>query len=76
MQGRIAAERASVGSGTIDNEVEAPAVVRGDVWGGRVGEPLLRHDLSFGTHGLAGDAYPCPLDNLGTSGQQTRPGAC
>ena len=57
-QGRIAAERASVGSGTVDNEVEAPAVVRGDVWGGRVGEPLLRHDLSFGTHGLAGDAYP------------------
>ena len=27
-----------MGSGAIDNEVEAPAVVRGDVWGGRVSE--------------------------------------
>ena len=61
-----------MGSGTIENEVEAPAVVRGDVWGGRVSEP----HLSFGTHGLAGGAYPGLLDNLGTSGQQTRPGAC
>ena len=63
-QGRIAAERASVGGGTLHNEVEAPAVARGDVRGGRVSEPLLRHDLSFGTHSLAGDTYPGPLDKL------------
>ena len=58
--------------GTIDHEVEAPAVVRGDVWSVRVSEPLFRHDLTLGTHGLAGDAYPGPLHNLGA---QTHPGA-
>ena len=61
-----------MGGGTIDHEVEAPAVVRGEVWSVRVSEPLFRHDLTLETHGLAGDACPGPLHNLGA---QTRPGA-
>ena len=73
-QGRIAAERASVGSGDIDHEVNAPAVVRGDVC--CASEPLLRHYVSWSPSALAGDAYPGPLDNFGASSQQTRPGAC
>ena len=40
-QGRIAAEGASVGSCIIDHEIEAPAVVRGDVSGGCASERAI-----------------------------------
>ena len=74
----VAAQRSSVGG-----EVEAAAVVGWDACSGGVGEPLLRHDLTFGSDGLTCHADPCALDDFGTSGQQAggsaalpqRPGA-
>ena len=54
----------------INGEVEAAAVVGWDAYSGGVGEPLLRHDLPFGSDGLTCHADPSALDEFGTSGQQ------
>ena len=42
-----------------------------DACSGGVGEPLLRHDLTFGSDGLTCHADTSELDDFGTSGQQS-----
>ena len=69
-QCRIATERAAVGAGSLNDKAEASSVARGYFRGGRVGEPLLWHDLALGPNGLAHLTDPSLLDNFGASGQQ------
>ena len=54
-----------LGGGPVDNEAEATAVVDWDACCGCVGEPLLRHDLTFGSDGLSCHADPSALEVKG-----------
>ena len=49
----VAAQCPTIGSGAVDDKVEAPTVLGWDAGSGCVGEPLLWHDLAFGSYGLA-----------------------
>ena len=65
----VAAQCPAIGSGAVDDKVEAPTVLGWDAGSGCVGEPLLWHDLAFGSYGLARHADPGALNHLCTSGQ-------
>ena len=67
-QCRVAAQRSSVGAGPVNDEIMATAVV------GRVGEPLLWHDLTFGSDGLSHHVGPRAIDDSSTPGQQGKRG--
>ena len=71
----VAAQCPAIGSGAVDDKVEAPTVLGWDAGSGCVGEPLLWHDLAFGSYGLARHADPGALNHFRTSGQQARPRA-
>jgi len=45
--------RTSVGSGPVNDEVKAAVVVGWDACCGHLGEPLLRHNLTFGSDGVS-----------------------
>ena len=62
-------------SGTVNHEIEAPAIACKDAGAGCVGEPLLRHDLALGSDCFAGDADPGSLHHFGATGQEARSGA-
>ena len=57
----------AIGSGAVDDKVEAPTVLGWDAGNGCVGEPRLWHD--------ARHADPGALNHFRTSGQQARPRA-
>ena len=60
---------------TEDDQVQAASVPRVDSNGRGVGEPLLRHHLTFWAHSFARDPHPGPLDNLRAPSEQTSPRA-
>ena len=54
----IAAQRRAVGCGSVDDHIEATPIISAHPRCRGVDQPLLGHDLAFGTHGFSGNADP------------------